>query len=99
MSSVTLNTQAQAEIIQIGCQYFYYSSFLCCYGFSCHVLSAIRLDLGCTHTRRFDPCLSAIDPQSPVHFTSVSALYSVQCGSFNHALAHVEEVARGAVRM
>ncbi len=38
---------------------------------SCGVLSAIHLDLGCTHTRGFDPCLSAIDPQSPVHFTSV----------------------------
>ncbi len=61
--------------------------FLCCYGYSCGVLSAIHLDLGCTHTRGSDPCLSTIDPQSPVHFTSVTALYHVQCGSFNHALA------------
>ncbi len=66
---------------------FYHSSFLCCYGYSCGVLSAIHLDLWCTHTRRSDPCLSTIDPQSPVHFTSVTALYRVQCGSFNHALS------------
>ncbi len=40
--------------------------FLCRYGYSCGVLSAIHLDLGCTHTRGSDPCLSATDPQSPV---------------------------------
>ncbi len=55
------------------------------------MLSAIHLDLGCTHTRGSYPCLSAIDPQSPVHFTSVTALYRVQCGSFNHN--PLEEVA------
>ncbi len=29
-------------------------------------------------------------PQSPVHFTSVTALYRVQCGSLNHALARLK---------
>ncbi len=82
----------KAEIILIGCQYLYYSSFLCCYCYSCGVLSAIHLDLGCTHTRGSDPCLSMIDPQSSVHFTSVTALYRVQCGSFNHN--PLEEVAQ-----
>ncbi len=33
-----------------------------------------------------------IDPQSPVHFTSVTALHRVQCGSFNHN--PLEEVAQ-----
>ncbi len=45
-------------------------------------------------TFQSDTCLSAIDPQSPVHFTSVSALYSVQCGSFNHALARLKRLLR-----
>ncbi len=80
----------KAEMIPIGCQCFYHSSFfLCCYGFSCGVLS-IHLDLGGTHTRGSDPCSSAIDPKSPVHFTSVTALYRVQCGLFNHALARLK---------
>ncbi len=64
VSSVTLNAQAQAEIIQIDCQCFYYSYiYFCCYGFSCGVLSAIHLDLGCTHMRPSDPCLSTIGPK------------------------------------
>ncbi len=54
------------------------------------VVCYLLLDLGCTHTRESDLCLSTIDPQSPVHFTSVTALYRVQCGSFNHALARLK---------
>ncbi len=79
-------------MIPIGCQCFNHSSILCCYGYSCGVLYSIHLDLGCTHTRGSDPCLSVTDPQSPVHFTSVTALYHVQCGWFNHD--QLEEVAR-----
>ncbi len=56
---------------------------VCAVMVSCGVLSSIHLDLGCTHTRGSDPCLSTIDRQSPV-------LYHVQCGSFNHALAHLK---------
>ncbi len=59
----------KTEMILIGCQCFYHSSFLCSNSYSC-VLSALHL--GCTHTSRSD--LSTINPQSPVHFTSVSAL-------------------------
>ncbi len=81
----------KAEMIPIGCQCFYHSSlFLCCYGYSCGVLFSIHFDLGCTHTRGSDPCLSTIDSQRPVHFTSVPALYRVQCGSFNHALVRLK---------
>ncbi len=82
----------KAEMIPIGCQCFHH--LLCCYAYSCGVLSSIHLDLGCTHIRGSEPCLNMIDPQSPVHFTSVAlcALYRVQCGSFNHALAHLKRV-------
>ncbi len=55
-------------------------------GHDCPCPCSIHLDLGYTHTSGSDPCLSAIDPQSPVHFTSVTALFRVKCGSFNHAL-------------
>ncbi len=65
-------------MIPIDCQCFYHSSFLCCYGYSCGVLSAIHLDLGLTHTRASDPCLSTIGPQSPVHFTSVTCPGSLE---------------------
>ncbi len=54
------------------------------------VVSTIHLDLGCTHTRESNPCLSRIDPQSLVHFTSVTALYRVHCGSFNRALSRLK---------
>ncbi len=47
--------------------------FLCCYGYSYGVLTAIHLDLRCIQTRVSDPCLSVIGPQCPVHFTSVTA--------------------------
>ncbi len=89
----------KAEMIPIGGQCFNHSSFfLCCYGYSCGVLFANHLDLGCTHPRGFDPCLSTIDPQSPVDFTSVTPLYWFQCGSFNRALARLKRWL-SAVRM
>ncbi len=49
-------------------------------------LSSIHLDLVCTHTRGSDQCLSTIDPQSPVNFTSVTILYHVQWDSFTFCL-------------
>ncbi len=80
----------KTKIFQLAVNVFIIHNFLCCYGYSCGVLSAIHLDLGCNHTRGSDPCLSTIDPQSPVYFTSVTAPYRVQCASFNHALAHLK---------
>ncbi len=75
----------KSEMILIGCQYFVSLKFvLCCYGYSYELFS---IHLRCTHTRGSDPCLSMIDPQSPVDLSSVTALYRVQYGSFNHALA------------
>ncbi len=55
---------------------------MCCY--SCSVLSAIHLDLGCTHLGIWSVLERDWRPKSS------SFLYRVQCGSFNHALARLK---------
>ncbi len=76
MSSVTkCSSSLKQKWIWLAVSVFIIYHVLCCYGYSCGVLSAIHWDLGCIHTRGSDPCLSTIDPHSPVHFTSVTALY------------------------
>ncbi len=92
MSSVTeCSSSLKQKLFRLAVHVFIIHHCLCCYGYS-YVLSSIHLDLGCTHTRGSDLCLSTIDPQfrSPDHFTCVTALYRVQCGSFNHALARLK---------
>ncbi len=46
------------KLFRLAVNVFIIHHFLCCYGYSCGVLSSIHLDLGCTHTRGSDPCLS-----------------------------------------
>ncbi len=85
-------------MIPIGCQYFYHSSFfvMLWLAYSCGVLSAIHLDLGCTQKRIWSMLEHDWPPKSSSFHkcdcTSVTALYRVQCGSFNHN--PLEEVAR-----
>ncbi len=88
MSSVTkCSSSLKQKRFRLAVNIIINHHFLCHYGYSCGVPSAIHLDLVCTRTRGSDLCLSTIDTQSPVHFTSVTALHRVQCSSFNHALA------------